>query len=90
VKGNAVNAHRPSLTAEGVSMFHDDPSRMSEDERLDEVAALLAAGFLRLKRRTGCVPGGDSAPHAPAEDSTKISSELTGCGPEGAAPCPVS
>jgi len=71
-------------------MFHDDPGRMSEDERLDEVAALLAAGFLRLKRRTGCVPSGDFRPHAPAEDSPEFSAELTGCGPEGAAPCPVS
>jgi len=71
-------------------MFHDDPSRMSEDERLDEVAALLAAGFLRLKRRTGFFPGGDSAAHDRAEDSAEISSELTGCSPEGAAPCPVS
>jgi hypothetical protein len=31
-------------------MFADDPTRMSIDDRLDEVAALLAAGFLRLKR----------------------------------------
>lgn len=71
-------------------MFHDDPSLMSEDERLDEVAALLAAGFLHLKRRTGCVPGRDLAAHPPAEDSSEVSSELTGCASEGAAPCPVS
>lgn len=37
-------------------MRHDDPAAMSVDERLDEVASLLAAGFLRLKRRTGCLP----------------------------------
>lgn len=37
-------------------MRHDDLAAMSVDERLDEVASLLAAGFLRLKRRTGCLP----------------------------------
>ena len=36
---------RPLLVAtEGVPMFHYDPTRMSADERLDELAALLAAG----------------------------------------------
>lgn len=71
-------------------MFHDDPDRMSADERLDEVAALLAAGFLRLKRRTGCLPDGEVPPHVSAEDSSEFLAELTGCGPEEAAPCPVS
>jgi len=37
-------------------MHRDDPADMSIDERLDELASLLAAGFLRLKRRTGCLP----------------------------------
>ena len=37
-------------------MNHDDPADMSIDDRLEELAALLAAGFLRLKRRTGCLP----------------------------------
>ncbi len=37
-------------------MFTDDPADMSIDDRLDELAALLATGFLRLKRRTGCLP----------------------------------
>lgn len=71
-------------------MFRDNPDRMSADERLQELAALLAAGFLRLKRRTGCVPDGNVPPHVSAEDSSKFSAELTGCGPEEAAPCPVS
>lgn len=37
---------------------HDpcDPAVMSIDDRLDELAALLAIGYLRLKRRTGCLP----------------------------------
>ena len=33
----------------------DDPAHISIDDRLNELAALLAAGFLRLKRRTGCI-----------------------------------
>jgi len=30
-----------------------DPERMSTDERLDEVAGLLAMGLLRMRRRAG-------------------------------------
>jgi hypothetical protein len=30
---------------------HDDPARMTADERLREVAAILAAGLLRLRSR---------------------------------------
>lgn len=41
-------------------MSPDDPARMSQDERTDEVAAILAAGFLRWKRRTGCLPSATS------------------------------
>jgi hypothetical protein len=44
-------------------MFHDEPDRMwrkpccaSIDDRLEELAALLAGGFLCLKPRTGCLP----------------------------------
>ena len=37
-------------------MFYEDPAHMSADERLDELAALLAAGFLRLKCRMGHPP----------------------------------
>jgi hypothetical protein len=33
-----------------------DPETMTAQERLDEVAAILAAGFLRLKCRRGYVP----------------------------------
>jgi len=57
-------------------MHGDDPADMSVDERLDQAASLLAAGFLRLKRRTGCLPpvtssSPDSAPPESA-DSSKI------------------
>ena len=37
-------------------MPRNDPADMSVDERLDELASLLAAGFLRLKLRNGCLP----------------------------------
>lgn len=43
-------------------MFHDDPDSMSPDERLGEVTARLAAGFLRLKRRTRCLPESTAQP----------------------------
>ena len=47
-------------------MHRNDPAAMPIEERLDEVASLLAGGFLRLKRRTGCLP-----PEAcPSPDST--------------------
>jgi len=61
-------------------VHRDDLAAMSIDERLDEVASLLAVGFLRLKRRTGCLPPAalsspDSATFESAE-SSKIPAEL--------------
>jgi hypothetical protein len=72
-------------------LHHDDPAAMSIDERLDEVASLLAAGFLRLKRRTGCLPpeaslSPDSATFESAE-SSKISADLPCHLSETSAPC---
>lgn len=54
--------------------MHSDAAAMSIDERLEEVASLLAAGFLRLKRRTGRLPADassspDSATFESAESS---------------------
>ena len=71
-------------------MFRDDLGRLSTTERLDEVVALLAAGFLRLRCRTGSVPGGGVSVDALAEESSKNSPDLAGGVSEGAAPCPVS
>ena len=34
----------------------DDPARMSPDERLSEVAAILARGVLRLRWRAAAAP----------------------------------
>ena len=36
------------------------PERMTPEERLHEVAAILAAGFLRLNSRRGYVPQAES------------------------------
>jgi len=69
-------------------MFHDDPSRMTADERTDEVAALLAAGFLRLKRRTCLLPGDDPA-HVSTEESPEKRPELAGGVPHASASCPA-
>jgi hypothetical protein len=47
---------------------HDDPAAMTADERLREVAAILAAGLLRLRDRSalpaepGQVPGPENLP----------------------------
>ncbi len=55
-------------------MHRDDPAAMSIDERLDEVASLLATGFLRLKRRTGCVlPDASSSPDSATYESAASS-----------------
>lgn len=58
-------------------MNRNDPADMSIDQRLDEIAALLATGFLRLKRRTGCLP--------PAASESAESSE-----PVADSPCHLS
>lgn len=50
-------------------MFNDDPDQMTADNRLDELAALFADGFLRWKRRTGCLPSADMpVPGKPAAE----------------------
>ena len=51
-------------------MHRDDPrnpANMSIDARMDELTSLLATGFLRHKRRTGCI--------APAESESAESSK---------------
>ena len=70
-------------------MFHDDPIRMTDAERTDEVASLLAAGFLRLKRRTCLLPGGDDPVHVSAENSPEKRAELAGWVPHASASCPT-
>jgi hypothetical protein len=54
------------------------PEFMTADERLDEVAAILAAGFLRVRCRRGYIP---SPPRATPEPPPVALHS----GPEGAA-----
>jgi len=65
-------------------MHHDDPADMSIDDGLEELAALLAAGFLRLKRRTGCLPAATSE----SAESSKTPSDSTWRSSEPSALCP--
>jgi hypothetical protein len=69
-------------------MFNGDPDQMTADDRLDEIAALLAAGFLRWKRRTGCLPSADMPPLLCPEESSKISPHSTGTVSKSLAECP--
>ncbi|MBN1942405.1 MAG: hypothetical protein JW849_03835 [Phycisphaerae bacterium] len=64
-------------------MFTDDPADMSIDDRLDELTALLAAGFLRLKRRTGCLPPSTSE----SVESSRIPPDSPCDFSESMAPC---
>lgn len=57
-------------------MHRDDLAAMSVDERLDEITSLLAAGFLRLKRRTGCLPPDASPSPDPATCESAGSSKI--------------
>jgi len=65
-------------------MFHDDPADMSIDDRLEELAGLLAAGFLRLKRRTGCLP----PPTSESAESSRTPSDSAWQSSEPLALCP--
>ena len=58
-------------------MSPDDPARMSAEERMEEVAAILAAGFLRLKRRTPCLPPSPDPATGESAGSSKIPVEST-------------
>lgn len=58
---------------------HDDPAAMTADERLREVAAILAAGILRLRSRAALPDlGKHSGPKNPPEsgqDCLEVSGE---------------
>ena len=72
-------------------MHRDDPAVMSIDERLEEIGSLLAIGFLRLKRRRGCVPPDASASPVSATsesaESSKTPADLPCHLSENSAPC---
>ena len=52
---------------------HDDPAAMNADERLREVARILAAGILQLRSRAA-LPVPNSPPKS-AQDSLEVSAE---------------
>jgi len=60
-------------------MHATDVYEMTPQQRLDEIADILAGGFLRLKRRPGYVPAAEHGGPQPAEDSSAPSQELAGC-----------
>ena len=68
-----------------------DPANMTPSKRTAELAAIFAAGFVRLSTRAGHVP---LAPEAPGEgselpaSSAKRLSESTGCVRQDEAQCP--
>ncbi len=60
-------------------MHATDADEMTPQQRLDEIADILAGGFLRLKRGPGYVPAAQHGGPQPAEDSSPPSQELAGC-----------
>ena len=67
---------------------HADPQNMSPDERLAEVATILAAGYLRLKQRTRYLPNGGVTPHVLAEESSEFQPESSGGSGPASPSCP--
>ena len=60
-------------------MHHDDPADMSIDDRTEELAALLAAGFLRLRTRPQLAAQPANACSGPSRPSS-IGASSAGCG----------
>ena len=69
----------PLLHGEIMAIAPDVPA----DELVEELCAILASGFLRMKRRK---TGVDATQEASA-DSAEESGELAGCSVQAAAPC---
>ena len=53
-----------------------DPGEMSQREIFEEVAALLARGYLRLKRRSPAEAGALGSAVGAAKSATEISPEI--------------
>ncbi len=63
-------------------MYHvDDPEKMTPEERFREVAAILAKGFLRMKRDPACFTGEPSEEtdqaHSDAQDLSEPMREIS-------------
>ena len=68
-------------------MTYTDPAEMSPDQRFTELATILAAGFLRLKRRTPYLADGHVSAEVPPSEICPNTSELAGCPAPISAPC---
>jgi hypothetical protein len=64
-------------------MAYENPNQMTSEQRVGEVAALLAAGFLRLRQRVGV----QKSPGTAASESSENSPELSGGSSQNAASC---
>ncbi len=53
----------------------DDPKEMTTEERFKEVSAILAAGYLRLKKRTPYLP--ELTSNAPLKDNVTADKETS-------------
>ena len=64
----------------GVLRMHaTDAEMMTPRQRLEEIADILAGGFLRLRGRRGYVPEAEGGAGQPGENTFHSPAELTGC-----------
>lgn len=59
-------------------MHATDADKMTPQQRLEEIADILADGFLRLRRRPGHVPDGQHGGSQAAENTFPNPQELPG------------
>jgi hypothetical protein len=60
-------------------MHPTDADKMTPQQRLEEIADILAGGFLRLRRWPGHVPDAQHGGAQAAENTFQDSKELPGC-----------
>ena len=60
-------------------MHATDAEMMTPRQRLEEIADILAGGFLRLRGRRGYVAGAKGGAEQAGENTSPSSAELTGC-----------
>jgi hypothetical protein len=60
-------------------MHATDAEQMTPRQRLDEIADILAEGFLRLRRRPGYVSDGQTSADPPTKNTFQAPPEWTGC-----------
>jgi hypothetical protein len=86
----AMSASSPPLplTIHMPTRTHDDPGVMTPEERIDAIAALLAEGVLRIRRRCGGRLVGKEAIAEPADNRLEVSREMPLDGTDGFTPPP--